>query len=79
MRTMVRLIQIRSADQTVLVPMLDTHETLDYPIIGYNVIEELVRNNKVSDQIAGEWAVSFASVCYEKNTIPCKFYPSPIT
>ena len=34
-----------SVDQAILVPMLVTHETLDYLIIGYNVIEELVKKN----------------------------------
>jgi hypothetical protein len=33
-------LETSSTDRTILVPMLATHETLDYPIIGYNVIEE---------------------------------------
>ena len=52
-------------------------ETLDYPIIGNNVIEELVKNNKVLDQIAGDWAVSFPSVCYEKIQSLVNFMQAP--
>ena len=43
-----------STDRTILVPMLVTHETLDYPIIGYNVIEELAKKDEVPDQIVME-------------------------
>ena len=38
-------LETSSVDQTILVPMLVTHETLDYPIIRYNVIEELVKKD----------------------------------
>jgi hypothetical protein len=51
-----------SVDQTVLVPMLVIRETLDYPIIGYNVIEELVQKEEVPDQVAKEWAASFPDI-----------------
>lgn len=59
-------LETSSVGQTILVPMLVTKETLDYPIIGYNVIEELVKKDEVSDQIAGEWAASFPDVPCEK-------------
>ena len=38
-------LETSSVDQTILVPMLVTHKTLDYPIIRYNVIEELVKKD----------------------------------
>ena len=38
-------------DRTVLVPMLVTGETLDHPIVGYNVIEQLVKKEEVTDQM----------------------------
>lgn len=40
-------LETSSVDKTALEPMLVTQETLDYPIIGYNVIEELVKNSKL--------------------------------
>ncbi|CAB3994835.1 Hypothetical predicted protein, partial [Paramuricea clavata] len=55
-------LETSSTDRTIMVPMLVTHETLDYPIIGYNVIEELVKKDKVPDQIVMEWAASFPDV-----------------
>ena len=30
-------LETSTVDQTIIVPMLVTHKTLDYPIIGYNV------------------------------------------
>ena len=53
-------------DRTVLVPMLVTGETLDHPIVGYNVIEELVKKEEVTDQMAKEWAASFPDIHFEK-------------
>ena len=54
------------ADQTILVSMLVTHETLNYPIIGYNVIEELVKKEEVPKEMAIEWAASFPDIHCEK-------------
>jgi hypothetical protein len=48
-------LETSSTDRTILVPMLVTHEALDYPIIGYNVIEELVKKDEVPDQIVMEF------------------------
>lgn len=70
-------LETSSADQTVLVPMLVTRATLDSPIIGNNVIEKLVKSKEVSDQIAGDWAVSFPGVCYEKIQSLVNFMQAP--
>ena len=59
-------LETSSTDRTIMVPMLVTHETLDYPIVGYNVIEELVKKDEVPDQIVMEWAASFPDVNCEK-------------
>jgi hypothetical protein len=50
--------------------MLATHETLDYPIIGYNVIEEWVKKDEVPDQIVIEKAASFPDVNCENIQSP---------
>ena len=57
-------------DRTVLVPMLVTGETLDHPIVGYNVIEEL------TDQMAKEWA-AFPDIHFEKVQSLISFIQTP--
>ena len=51
--------------------------TLDYPIIGYNVIEELVQKEEVPDQVAKEWAASFPDIHSEKILSLFSFIQTP--
>ena len=53
-------------DRTVLFPMLVTGETLNHPIVGHIVIEELFKKEEVTDQMAKEWAASFPDIHFEK-------------
>ncbi len=39
----VRLISSKEKDPSVMVPFLVTNDSLEYPILGYNVIEELIK------------------------------------
>ena len=71
-------LETTSVDRTVLVPMLVTRETLDYPIIGYNVIEELVQKEEVPDKlVAKEWAASFPDIHGEKILSLFSFIQTP--
>ena len=70
-------LETSTVDQTIMVPMLVTHETLDYPIIGYNVIEELVKKEEVPDQIATKWAASFPDIRCEKIQSLVNFIQAP--
>ena len=72
-------LETSTVDQTIMVPMLVTHETLDYPIIGYNVIEELVKKEEVPDQIATKWAASFPDIRCEKIQSLVNFIQAPST
>ena len=55
----VRLTSSSKDEPSVMVPFLITNENLEYPILGYNVIEELVqRVNLLDDQ-----STHIAAVC----------------
>ena len=58
-----------SKDRTVIVPMLVTGETLDHSIIGYNVIAELVKRQDLPEEIAKEWAASFAGTQFKTQSL----------
>ena len=66
-----------SKNRAVIVPMLVTGETLDHSIIGYNVIAELVKRQDVPEEIAKEWAASFAGTQF-KDAVSCQLYANSI-
>ena len=70
-------LETSTVDRTIMAPMLVTHETLDYPIIGYNVIEELVMKEEGPDQIATKWTASFPDICREKIQSLVNFIQAP--
>lgn len=70
-------LETSSVDKTALEPMLVTQETLDYPITGYNVIEELVKNSKARGQNVIEWTASFPGVPYRKIQFVVRFIQTP--
>ena len=43
----VRLISSKEKDPSVMVPFLVTNDSLEYPILGYNVIEELIKQMNI--------------------------------
>ena len=63
-------------DRTVLFPMLVTGETLNHPIVGHIVIEELFKKEEVTDQMAKEWA-AFPDIHFEKVQSLISFIQTP--
>lgn len=70
-------LETSSEDRTVIVPMLVTEEILEYPIIGYNVIEELVKVNEAPEDMAKEWAASFPDIHFAKVQSLVSFIQAP--
>ena len=70
-------LETSSNGRTIMVPMLVTGETLDCPIIGYNVIEELVKHQHVPEHMAKEWAASFPDIHGDKVESLVSFIQTP--